>query len=182
MEENELESLGISKDIIEKYKYYKNYMDKNLNFLIKSPIHESMHTNRVLLYSILLASKLQRNDLQDSLAICAIFHDRRRLNDSLDKGHGMRAANYYKDYCAKNNIEFNKSIYLTIYYHDISDNIAIENFSTDKSTCLMYKIFKDADALDRYRFGSNGLKKKYLRCPESETLISLSKKLNNIEE
>ena len=31
--------------------------------------------------------------------MAAVFHDSRRLDDGIDKGHGSRAAAYYKEYC-----------------------------------------------------------------------------------
>lgn len=41
----------------------------------------------------------------------------------------------------------------------------------------LYKIFKDADALDRWRLGHDGLDEAYLRNDEAGELVDFSRKL-----
>lgn len=88
--------------------HWTEYMEKNLSFnLADSEIHTKSHSERVLLYALLIGEKMAENTKTDlcALAHAAIFHDTRRLDDGLDTGHGERAASYYMKYC-----ELNKDI------------------------------------------------------------------------
>jgi len=42
---------------------------------------------------------------------------------------------------------------------------------------LLYRIFKDADALDRWRLGRYALNPDYLRTREAEALVGFARKL-----
>lgn len=52
-------------------------------------------------------------------------------------------------------------------YHDREDSIGIDAIKKqedfNEKEILLYQIFKDADALDRFRLGENGLDIRYLR-------------------
>ena len=45
---------------------------------------------------------------------------------------------------------------------------------------LLTQIFKDADALDRYRFGPDGLDPSYLRRPAATRLMRAARRLNGL--
>lgn len=186
MTEQDLMAFEIKEEIMKKYFYWFNYMNKNIEFsLDKSVFHTKKHSARVLLLSLQIGylSNFKEDEL-DSLALCAIFHDSRRLDDSIDTGHGERAAVYYKEYCKTHSLLFNEKVFYTIKYHDLSDNLFLlemqNNKIIDESYVKLFDIFKDADALDRFRFGLNGLKLSYLRTNESFKLINLAKDLNGL--
>ena len=42
---------------------------------------------------------------------------------------------------------------------------------------VLYKIFKDADALDRFRLSANGLDIKFLRTEEAKGMVTFAKNL-----
>ena len=80
------------------------------------------------------------------------------------------------------------SISFLIKYHCLSDQSAAEYLETTdssrakKRTWLLYQILKDADALDRVRFGIYGLDVNQLRLPISHKLVPLAvAALNGIE-
>lgn len=186
MNEKYFKQIGINGSLMNKYIFWEKYMDENIVFNLKnSQIHTKKHCSRVLFYAIAIGSlcSLDNSDI-DSLAVAAIFHDSRRLNDDLDTGHGKRAALYYKNYCIKNELDFNDMTFSAIYYHDLHDNFSIKELNKKKdnkdSYVKLYKIFKDADALDRFRFGEFGLNISYLRFTESLELINIAKLMNGI--
>ena len=43
----------------------------------------------------------------------------------------------------------------------------------------LYDIFKDADALDRWRLGNHGLDPKYLRTPQAKAMVEYSRGIVN---
>ena len=66
-------------------------------------------------------------------------------------------------------------------YHDRDDELGLcvlqEKFLDDSDAVLLYQIFKDADALDRFRLGPDALDVKYLRTGEAKELVGFAKKL-----
>ena len=64
-------------------------------------------------------------------------------------------------------------VFLLITYHAMADSYLPSD--CDDRTVLLWKIIKDADALDRIRF--DDLNIKYLRLPESKGLIQLAHEL-----
>lgn len=66
-------------------------------------------------------------------------------------------------------------------YHDRDDPVGIKAMKQKKpplkDEILLYKIFKDADALDRFRLGPNGLDPRFLRTKEAKGLVSYAKKV-----
>lgn len=63
--------------------------------------------------------------------------------------------------------QLDERTYLVVAYHDRDDMLGLrilkERFADDPCVALLYQIFKDADALDRFRLGPNALDAKYLR-------------------
>ena len=67
------------------------------------------------------------------------------------------------------------------YYHDQDDSLGLSEIekSSDLSErgVLLYQIFKDADALDRFRLGPDGLDVNFLRTEEARQLVDFAKDL-----
>lgn len=172
--------------IFDKYSYWNNFIENKVAFWMEnSVLHTKSHCSRVLLFCLMLSENYGLSiDDENALAMAACFHDSRRQDDWLDVGHGQRAADYYKEYCQKNNLKYDERTYFIMAYHDRDDEYGIENlnktFSNDQNSVFLYKIFKDSDALDRFRLAENALDPKYLRCEHSKTMIDFSKKILKI--
>ena len=167
--------------ICERFGKWIRFMEENVVFsLAESPIHTKAHCARVLLYTLVIAEQLHlpAQDL-DALGMAAIFHDTRRQDDWLDVGHGQRAADYYRESCAASSLSYDKRTYFIIAYHDQDDKLGLrvlqEQFADDSRAALLYQIFKDADALDRFRLGSNALDVKYLRTDQAGAMVDFAR-------
>ena len=162
---------------------WTDWLENRVNFYMKdSRLHTVEHCIRVLIYSLILAEKLNLSeDETEILALCAVFHDTRRFSDKYDTGHGKRAAEYYKEYCEENGLNFRPEVYAIMKYHDRNDELGVEkikeNPSLNERTVLLYKAFKDADALDRFRLGKNGLDAKRLRNKEALGMYDLAEEI-----
>ena len=55
-------------------------------------------------------------------------------------------------------------------FHDRDDLLGEAALAEQENGVLLYHIFKDADALDRFRLGPNGLNVRYLRTAEGKSL------------
>ena len=154
------------------YNAYKNKLAK-LHFTTgESGIHGKTHTLRVLLLCLLLAKEkglsIKKTEL---LATAAIYHDTCRQHDGVDVVHGYDAMLYYKENVRRPDpiVEF------LIEYHAIDDRFGYRELNnnpdlSDKSETvkMLFEIFKDADALDRVRFGISQLDLGYLRTEEAK--------------
>ena len=143
----------------------------------ESVCHTTEHVERVLLFALLLGRELEvpSEDL-DALALCAVFHDTRRHDDDLDVGHGDRAAAYYREYETERGRTPDDRVARIIARHDRRDEVSEEKFreeGADDETLLLYRIFKDADAIDRFRFGPKALNERYLRTSAARNLLPL---------
>ncbi len=165
------------------YERWYKFMEEKIEFwLPDSEWHTKAHSARVLLLTLLIGHQKGLSDEElDALGMAAIFHDSRRLDDGIDKGHGSRAAEYYKDYCSKNDLSYNTQTYYITYYHDQDDSVGLleiaKSPSLSERAVLLYQIFKDADALDRFRLGPDGLDVKFLRTEEAHRLVDFAKYL-----
>lgn len=165
--------------------FWAEYMEKNITFgKYDSDIHTYVHCERVLLYSLIMGSKIfgDNDNYLEVLSHASIFHDTRRLDDFLDKGHGARAACYYKDYCKDNDITFHSDSYNLMKFHDQDDKLGEEMILKEpefdgNDSVMLYRIFKDADALDRFRLGPWGLNPDFLRNREALELMDFAKNL-----
>lgn len=173
----------ICQPVAKRYKQWCELMEQKIEFwLLDSVKHTKEHCARVLLLALIIAHQIGLSDEEmDGLGMAAIFHDARRLDDWLDKGHGKRAAEYYKDFCRAHDTSFDAQSYLIMYYHDQDDEIGLTEIA--KSTAvsercvLLYQIFKDADALDRFRLGPDALAVNMLRTEEAHKLVDFAKYL-----
>ncbi len=158
----------------EEYERWCDFMETRINFNLKvSAWHTREHASRVLLYALLIANKIGvSQEEKEILCHGACFHDTRREDDWLDVGHGRRAAEYYQDYCKDSDLFFHPWCYGIMAYHDRDDCFGEHAMVWDITgrQILLYHIFKDADALDRFRLGPNGLDVKYLRTEAAKEL------------
>lgn len=159
-----------------RFERWRRFLERELTFShSESVCHTTEHVERVLLFALLLGRELEvsSEDL-DALALCSVFHDTRRHDDDLDVGHGDRAAAYYREYAAAHNLNLDERVARIVARHDRQDRISEEKFreeGADDETLLLYRIFKDADAIDRYRFGPKALNERYLRTSAAQNLL-----------
>ena len=153
--------------VVRMMQYLSNYSEDYAPYISEvydrsnNDAHTSSHSIRVLLLSLMIANELELDDEElDILAVASVYHDCKRNDDfSSDVGHGKRAADFMlKEYAYAFDDHILKAASLIVAYHDIDDEIAIpilENSAenNDYSMTLLYKVFKDADALDRVRLG-----------------------------
>ncbi len=168
------------------FRRWAEYMYANVQFsLPDSELHSTAHCERVLLYAMLMTPRIFVDDEQalTILAHAAIFHDTRRDNEGKDTGHGGRAAEYYGAFCREHSeLTYSPEAAVIMRYHDRHDNkgeeaIAQEFPDSAKRVCTLYRVFKDADALDRWRLGPRGLNPDFLRTDEAIHLVGFARKL-----
>ena len=168
-------------------KYYEKWLDvlhENIVFSLQdSDIHTKKHCEHVLLFCLLLAEKMKLSEDEINVLSCAaVFHDSRRFDDMFDVGHGSRAADYYRDFCCEKNLNFDKRVYLIMAFHDRDDKLGFKTLSAEKDSeklLILYKIFKDADALDRFRLGPDALDVAYLRTKAAKRLYATAKAISS---
>ncbi|MBR5185234.1 MAG: hypothetical protein IKW19_02935 [Akkermansia sp.] len=150
-----------------------------------STIHSTSHCERVLLYALLIAPG-EVGDNSRSLTILAhasVFHDTRRESDGKDTGHGARAAAFYEEFCKTHpELTFLPEAACLMRWHDRRDELGEESIRAafpDSADLVvkLFKIFKDADALDRWRLGRWGLNPDYLRTDRALALVDFARKL-----
>lgn len=155
---------------------YKQYVDKmkTLEFAQDSSVHGPSHEARVLLLALTIAHylNLPASDKR-ILAEAAVYHDVQRINDDTDEFHGKLSRDYYCSVVKKPDpiVEF------LCEYHCLPDSDGYKKIMNNRKlsknrgkTKLLFDIFKDADALDRVRFGIKSLDLKQLRLPISREL------------
>lgn len=144
------------------YEKWSSFLENEVDFWMKtSEKHTKEHCSRVLLFCLLIAAKRRLPQKEtDILCMAAVFHDSRRQDDWYDVGHGQRAADYYREYCTTHGLAFEQVCYDIMYYHDRDDQVGIDAIAgrnlKEQDGVLLYQIFKDADALDRFRLGRMG--------------------------
>ena len=175
------EELSCWGNIQERYIYWKNFMEEQVVFsLSDSSLHTKNHCARVLLYALAIGDEIGLTDKDmDALGAAAVFHDSRRQDDWLDVGHGQRAADYYRDYCRKRQQPMDDRTYWIMAFHDRDDEVGLEKIEKSgiENGLLLYRIFKDADGLDRFRLGSNALDTGMLRTKEVQALIKFAQQV-----
>lgn len=176
-------SLEIPEWVREEYMVWSRFLTEQIDFSLKeSRQHTKEHCARVLLFCLLLAhrNRLGEED-REALAMAACFHDARRQDDWLDVGHGARAAAYYRDWCRASGRPFDLRVSLIMAYHDRDDALGAaalrQKLPDDPGALVLYRLFKDADGLDRFRLGPDGLDVRYLRTEEAGELVEFSKRL-----
>lgn len=142
--------------------------------------HDKLHTARVLFLAlaVIQAGKIRLSRVELShLSNAIVFHDIGRKNDRVDNGHGKVSREIYEK-TARSSAD--PAVCFLIEYHCLDDKLAEEYLKTTdtirakKRTWLLYQILKDADALDRVRFGIYDLDVNQLRLPISHKLVPLA--------
>lgn len=173
----------VCQPIKESYERWYKFMEQNVEFwLPDSKWHTKEHCARVLLLALLIGHQKGLSDEEmDALATAAVFHDSRRLDDGIDKGHGKRAAEYYADYCREHDLPLNELTSSIICFHNQDDTLGLSAIVMSPAISdrgvLLYQIFKDADGLDRFRLGPNALNVNMLRTEEAHRLVDFAKYL-----
>lgn len=155
---------------------YRDHLDKlqDLDFAQKSEVHGTLHEARVLLHCLIISHLLNLPSRDRKiLATAAIFHDTQRTNDDEDPTHGKASKDYYLS-----TVETpDPLVSFLCEYHCLPDSegyreiLNNRKLSKNRSRAkLLYDIFKDADALDRVRFGLKDLDINQLRLPVSREL------------
>lgn len=126
--------------------------------------HGIAHTYRVLFNSFLLAS-LSNATSQDIFAcgVAAIIHDLGKHDDREGKIHGENSVIRCADLVSQSvtDSKIYQRIMNAVKYHSIPD----EDTPTEIQNDFIWKVLKDADALDRARFNGNGCDSSFLRLP-----------------
>ena len=168
--------------IAEKAAFWCTYMEKHLEFSLKdSRLHTAPHCARVLVLALTIAQRMQYEDVEDALAHAAIFHDTRRRNENIDQGHGARAAYYYLTFCRDQELTYSQRAASLMTWHDQDDADGVEALirqagsrAAAKGWLEAYRIFKDADALDRVRISATNLKPGMLRTEAARNMVEFA--------
>ena len=168
------------------FRKWAQYMYDCVPFqLADSTIHSTAHSERVLLHALLIGGAEVDMEPQTLaiLAQAAVFHDTRREDEGKDPGHGARAAAFYEEYCKTHaEVPYMPEVACIMRYHDRHDqrgDEAIAQAFGDRAAYVtqLYHVFKDADALDRWRLGRRGLNPDYLRTDKATHLVDFAKTL-----
>lgn len=182
----EYEIQNLPPGVREMFLKWDNFLRNRVRFTRPdSSIHAEGHCERVLLYSLIIGFEIFGDDPEalQILANASVFHDTRRLDDYLETGHGARAAVYYEQFCKENpDIVFHPETVYLMRYHDLDDSLGMEairkTFGIDGNrVILLYEIFKDSDALDRWRLGRYGLDPKFLRTAPARGMTDYSRRI-----
>lgn len=177
------------------------FLYSNKEYLYKSAFHGIYHSEKVMLYAMIigLANDLSQADL-NILCDAAAFHDIGRVGEAEDETHGRTSALRFEKiniftsnpfYQDKQNLgilqaitDFHSQDYET-YPYLLDANLDLYNIS--EANEYRYKrlafMLKDADALDRKRFGDYdpaSLKVERLKYPISKNLANFAGELNAI--
>lgn len=165
---------------------YHNTREKIKPELFMSPngIHGVLHCKRVLMLTLMLSMLESLNDDDRNILIkSAQYHDIGRINDDEDYEHGKLSIKKMKELklFRNNKTQKDEILRFIIENHCIPDDIALENIDqykiSDKEHAIyLFKLFKDADGLDRVRLGDLDLK--YLRNENAKKLGRVAFLLN----
>lgn len=167
---------------------WDRYMHTRVRFnMPQSKIHTHAHCERVLLYALMLGDRIFGSDPEalEALAHAAIFHDTRRRDDYRDRGHGARAAVYYGKFAHEHpdELTLHPESTMMMRYHDLNDGLGHKRIAeafdgpAEERAHRLYEIFKDADALDRWRLGDRGLDTRFLRTPEAREMTRFARRV-----
>lgn len=154
-------------------KHVEQFIPRREWFIRESKIHGTPHLMRVLMNAELLG-RLARVEMPGAdiniraLEIAACMHDVRRLNDrASDVWHGKRASEYlqeHTDVFPEADQECRLCACGVMHNHSLDDH--------DQMTAEEI-VFKDSDALDRYRF-SAGPDWRHMRLESSKVIAPIS--------
>lgn len=137
--------------------------------------HGITHCERVSLFAFAIG--ILENLSDEALKILlesAKYHDIGRIDDNEDESHGRRSAEKFDEYKIGNNfsIEEKKILKAICIGHSINDeefeSVMDELEIEDKEACQkIFRVLKDADALDRARLKYSDLDLQYLEKDDS---------------
>lgn len=136
--------------------------------------HDKLHSARVLFlaYMIVQAGKIELNQRElNQLRMAIVYHDIGRTNDAEDEGHGAASRRIYERNFSDSTVGF------LIQYHCLDDKEAAIHLTNGRKQ-LLYQTMKDADALDRVRFGIVDLDVNYIIIYEVTDAISIIRVLD----
>lgn len=173
-------ALPESEPIRDRAEYWINFLYHKVEFRMPHSVkHTAAHCARVLIFSLIIGHRKGLTEEEmEILAHASVFHDSRRMNDWYDTGHGARAAKYYREYTRSSELPYYSLASTIMAYHDLDDEdglAAMDRTDDPERGKLLYRIFKDADALDRFRLGPGGLDVRYLRTEEARNLCDFAK-------
>lgn len=162
--------------LLEIYRRFSKRID-DIPFAKGGDEHGRLHEKRVLMLSLLLADALDLSKADmEVLANVAAWHDTGRVTDNEEPTHGYASAIKYENstYRPSNIVSF------ICEYHSLDDEKAYNEIEhtekiNKKRYRLLYDVFKDADALDRIRFGIQDIDNKYFRNDISKRFILIAK-------
>ena len=160
--------------VIKAYHDYRELITDYAEFNMEGD-HGEIHSARVLLNCLFIAKEMNLTGHEtDILAIASVFHDTMRDNNGEDIKHGEASAEYYKKYAQEHPalINYEKVIEQIIKYHCLPDEMGRSEIN--KRYLKLFDIFKDADALDRVRFGIRDLDMNQLRTPEAKSMTMVA--------
>ena len=141
--------------------------------------HDAEHTLRVI-FDALLLIQIQKVNLtqEETYQLCdaILYHDVGRMNDDVDDDHGKASRQIYLE----DSIDDDPTVGFLIRYHCIDDDVArndleIMQIPDNKDRVwLLYTILKDADALDRVRFGLRAVNPRYFRNKMAHKLLPVA--------
>ena len=124
--------------------------------------HGIAHTARVLLATHLLCNAIKLSE-DETIAcyIAAIIHDLGKSNDVEGAEHGYKSMVLYREKITSliGDANLQGRTLNAVRYHSVRDDDCPDEVRQD----IIWKVLKDADALDRSRFGGRGCDKSYLR-------------------
>lgn len=124
--------------------------------------HGIAHTARVLLATHLLCNAIKLSEYEAiACYIAAIIHDLGKSNDVEGAEHGYKSMVLYREKITSliGDANLQRRTLNAVRYHSVGDENCPEEIRQD----IIWKVLKDADALDRSRFGGRGCDKSYLR-------------------
>ncbi|WP_182141104.1 HD domain-containing protein [Schaalia sp. JY-X169] len=149
----------------------------------ESTQHGADHAVNVLILALKLAEALAIEESElETIAQAAVFHDIGLQGQAVAIRHGALGATRYQEFCAQGFVTpYNAKAAQIIRYHSIDDAEGIRairaNGGTDADV-RNYLIVKDANSLDRLRFGDHRLDVSYLRHQEAHALVPFARILN----
>ena len=157
------------------YEKYSKLIKPEL-FLNDGGGHGPAHTKRVLYLALMIAEDYNLSDEEyEILALACCYHDIGRMHNDTDDNHGELSAQkviemgLLEQY---NSTSKEKELILNlIRMHCLDDHL----FDAEGRRKLLYQILKDADGLDRVRYGD--LNPRYLRLGKSKRSIPTASSL-----
>ncbi len=136
-------------------------------------IHGRGHARRVWLHCMELAEDLGINGPElEALHLAALWHDIGRTNDAADYYHGAKSAGRVVGMGLHRGVEppVRDMALFAVTHHSGSEEhagYALNGMRDSQRVERVFKVLKDADALDRVRLGPYGLDPSFLRFEQS---------------